>query len=71
MAKNTNRKNVRMHRDHQEFAVGEVDDVHQAENQRKADGDQPVEQPHQEAARQALENGLGGHDCRAKYRSSS
>ena len=37
----------RVHRDHQEFAVGEVHDVHQAEDQREADGDQPVEQPHQ------------------------
>ena len=51
----------RVHRDHQEFAMGEIHDVHQAEDQREADRDQPVEQPHQEAARQALDNGLGCH----------
>ena len=51
----------RVHRDHQEFAVREVHDVHQAEDQREADGNQPVEQPHQEAAGQALDDGFGGH----------
>ena len=51
----------RVHRDHQEFAVGEIHDVHQAEDQREAYGDQPVEQPHQEAARQALDDGFGCH----------
>ena len=39
----------------------EVHDVHQAEDQRQADGDQPVEQPHQEAAGQTLDDGLGCH----------
>ncbi len=61
----------RVHRDHQEFAVGEVHDVHQSEDQRQADGDEPVEQAHQEAAGEALDDGLGGHDCRSKYKSSS
>ena len=51
----------RVHRDHQEFAVGEVHDVHQAEDQREADGDQAVEQPHQQAAGEALDDGLGCH----------
>src|ERR1700740_3589679 len=37
--------------------MGEVDDVHQTEDERKPHGDQSVEQPHQEAARQTL------HDC--------
>ena len=51
--------------------MGEVHDVHQAEDQREAYGNQPVEQPHQEAARQALDNGLGCHQHCSKYRSSS
>ena len=42
--------------------MGEVHDVHQPEDQREPDGDKPVEQPHQEAARQALDDGLGCHD---------
>ena len=37
----------RIHRDHQEFAVGEIHDVHQAEDQREADGDETVEQAHE------------------------
>ncbi len=37
----------RIHRDHQEFAMGEVDDVHQPEDQRAPYGNQSVEQPHQ------------------------
>ena len=48
----------RVHRDHQELAMGEVHDVHQAEDQRQADRDQAVEQPHQQAARETLDNGL-------------
>ena len=58
----------RVHRDHQEFAMGEVHDVHQAEDQREADGDEPVEQPHQQAARQALDDGLGCHEPSAAQR---
>src|SRR3954451_18088670 len=41
--------------------MGEVHDVHQAEDQREADGDQSVEQAHEEAARETLDNGLGCH----------
>ncbi|MGY3080711.1 hypothetical protein ACVWZZ_007119 [Bradyrhizobium sp. LM6.10] len=39
--------------------MGEVHDVHQAEDQREADGDQSVEQTHEKAARETLDNGLG------------
>src|SRR4051794_31154873 len=42
--------------------MGEVHDVHQPEDQREAYGDETVEQAHQEAAREALDNGLGGHE---------
>ncbi|GAA0014155.1 hypothetical protein BDS110ZK25_09810 [Bradyrhizobium diazoefficiens] len=38
--------------------MGEVHDVHQAEDQREADGDQSVEQAHEQAARETLDNGL-------------
>jgi hypothetical protein len=41
--------------------MGEVHDVHQAEDEREADGDETVEQSHEEAARQALDDGFGGH----------
>ena len=51
--------------------MGEVHDVHQAEDQREPDGDEGVEQPHQQAARQALDDGLGCHEHCSKYRSSS
>ncbi len=50
----------RVHRDHQELAMGEVHDVHQPEDQREADRDQAVEQPHQQTAGETLDNGLGG-----------
>ena len=43
--------------------MGEVHHVHQAEDQRKPDGDQAVEQPHQEAAGETLDDGFGGHRC--------
>ena len=39
--------------------MGEVRDVHQAEDQREADRDQSVEQAHEKAARETLDNGLG------------
>ena len=32
--------------------MGEVDDVHQAEDQRQADGDQRIDQPHEQPARE-------------------
>ena len=45
--------------------MGEVHDVHQAEDQRQARGDQAVEQPHQQAAGETLDDGFGGHDRRS------
>ncbi len=45
--------------------MGEVHDVHQAEDQREPDGDETVEQSHEEAARQALDDGFGGHGSRS------
>ncbi len=50
----------RVHRDHQELAMGEVHHVHQPEDQREADRDQAVEQPHQQTAGETLDDGLGG-----------
>src|ERR1700722_2508354 len=41
--------------------MGEVHDVHEAEDQRQSHGDQAVEQPHQKAAGETLNDGLGGH----------
>src|SRR5450631_816639 len=38
----------------------EIYDVHQAEDQRQTDRDQAVEQPHQQAAGERLDDGLGG-----------
>ena len=58
----------RIHRDHQEFAVREIHDVHQPEDQREPHGNQPVEQPHQQAAGQTLDNGLGCHGPRPRCR---
>ena len=49
----------RVHRRHQELAVGEIDDVHQPENEREPHRNQPVEQPHQQAARETLDDDLG------------
>jgi hypothetical protein len=54
-------KERRIHRDHQKFAMGEIDDIHQAEDQRQPHGDQAVEQPHQKAAGETLNDGLSGH----------
>src|SRR6201982_915328 len=58
----------RVHRDHQEFAVGEVHDVHEAEDQRQSHRDQAVEQPHQKTAGETLDDGLGGHDMHPERR---
>src|SRR4051812_39885435 len=40
--------------------MGEIRHVHQSEDQCQADREQAIEQPHQEAARQALDDGRGG-----------
>ncbi len=42
--------------------MGEVGDVHQPEDQREADREQAVEQPHQQSAGKALDDGRGGHE---------
>jgi hypothetical protein len=40
----------RKHRQHQVFAMGEIDDVHQSEDQAQAGCDQGVDQAHQQPA---------------------
>ena len=40
--------------------MGEVHHVHQAEDQRQPNGDQAVEQAHQQAAGERLDDGFGG-----------
>ena len=40
--------------------MGEIDDVHQAEDEREPHRDQAVEQAHQQAAGETLDDDLGG-----------
>src|SRR2546426_11837676 len=49
------------HRAHEEFPVGEVDDLHEAEDQGESGGDQRVDESHQEATDQPLDEHLGRH----------
>ncbi len=46
--------------------MGEIHDIHQAEDQRKPHGDQAVEQAHQQAGSEALDNRLGGQRKRSR-----
>jgi hypothetical protein len=57
----------RVHRDHQEFAMGEIHHVHQPENQRQPDGDQAVQQAHEAPGGKALNDGLGGHKRLSRF----
>ena len=56
---------AREHGDHQELAVGEVDDLHQPEDQRESGRDQRVDEAHEQTADDALQEDLGGHGGRA------
>jgi hypothetical protein len=46
----------RIHPDHQEFAVGEVDDVHHAKDDGQAKGDQGEEEAHQDSLQDRIQN---------------
>ena len=48
-------KEADVHPDHHEFALGEVDDLDHAENQRNADADKRIDA----ADEQAVDDGLG------------
>jgi hypothetical protein len=50
-----------VHAQHQELAVGEVHDVHDAEDQRQAHGHQRVDQADEDAGEERLEQELRGH----------
>jgi hypothetical protein len=41
-----------IHPDHQEFAVGKVDDVHHAKDNRETEGNQSEEETHQDSLKE-------------------
>ena len=49
-----------VHADHHELAVGEVDDLHQPEDEAQARRDERVDEAHQEPADDGLDDDLGG-----------
>ncbi len=46
----------RVHADHEEFAMGEVDDVHDAEDDREPEGHQGKKKAHQDSLEDGIEN---------------
>ena len=52
----------RVHADHHELTVGEVDDLHQPEDETQAGRDQRIDEAHQEPADDGLDHDFGGQD---------
>jgi hypothetical protein len=45
----------RIHANHQEFAMGKVDDVHHSEDDGETEGDQGKKKPHQDSLKECIE----------------
>jgi len=51
----------RIHGEHEKLTMGEIDHIHQSEDQREADCNEGIDEPHQQTARQHL------HDCLRRH----
>ena len=49
------------HGEHEELAVGEVDDLHEAEDEGEAGGDEGIDEAHEETAHEALQDDFDVH----------
>ncbi len=53
----------RKHGEHEKLAVREVDDLHQPKNQAEPDRNEGIDEPHQQAGDQGLDDQVARHRC--------